>query len=254
MAMDRALRSGIGGAACLALMAVATQARAMDFTLMPLNDGQVIRAAGEIVDKDDEKLHKFVSEMPPETKLIAFIMTSPGGNLREGVRLAETIRSSELETGVVDQCASACFLMFAAGRVKYVIDDAAIGVHSASMPGGRETTESQAITTLMARTASEYGVPSGIIGKMVTTPPTNLTWLTAEELKSMNARKIYTRGGTYRPGTPLRPGSAATAAATPAPTLPAAKPPDSAGTDDAAPPEPAAPAHRPMVGRIRPRN
>ncbi len=225
--------------------------RAMDFSLIEAKDGQFIRAAGDIVDKDDEKLHQFVAALPPETKLLAFIMTSPGGNLREGVRLAETIRASELETGVVDQCASACFLMFAAGRSKFVIDDAEVGVHSASATGGRETTESQAVTTLMARAASDYGVPASIIGKMVTTPPEKMTWLTPEDLKAMGAQSIYTQSAAYRPGSRLRPGSG------PAPKPPAPAPaPAAATTNDSPAPQPptAQPPARSgrMVGRIRP--
>ena len=178
-------------------------------------------------------------------------MTSPGGNLREGVRLAETIKASDLETGVVDQCASACFLMFAAGKSKFVIDDAEVGVHSASMTGGRETTESQAITTLMARAASDYGVPASIIGKMVTTPPDKMAWLTPEDLKAMGAQSIYTQSAAYRPGSRLRPGSGPA----PTPPTPAAAPAPAAPPPSAAPdsPAPAAPARQGrMVGRIRP--
>lgn len=232
----RTMRRAIGVLGCLAALAAPPRAGAMDFSLVQAKDGQFIRASGEIVDKDDEKLHRFVAALPPETNLLMFIMTSPGGNLREGVRLAETIRSSALDSGVIDQCASACFLMFAAGRTKYIIDDAEIGVHSASMAGGRETTESQAITTLMARAAYDYGVPAAIIGKMVTTSPDKMTWLTQEDLRSMGAKKVFTSAGAYRPGAPLRPGSAPVAEAPPA----------------AAPDHPAAPPPR-VVGRIRPR-
>src|SRR5208283_3339429 len=48
---------------------------------------------------------------------------------------------------------------------------ARIGVHSASVSGGRENTDTLGVTTLMAREAAAYGVPPAITGRMVTTKP-----------------------------------------------------------------------------------
>src|SRR5262249_40059644 len=59
-----------------------------------------------------------------------------------------------------------------------------IGVHGVS-DDGQETTESGAATVAIARIAKELGVPSGIIGKMVVTPPDQMVWLTPDDLRSM---------------------------------------------------------------------
>src|SRR4051812_39877626 len=62
-------------------------------------------------------------------------------------------------------CASACFVVFSAGRARYFWGSSQIGVHSVStknensgQPG--ETTEAMAGTLKMARILSNVGVPA----------------------------------------------------------------------------------------------
>ena len=82
-------------------------------------------------------------------------------------------------------CASACFLIFAAGETKFANYTAQIGVHGASDQTGRETAQSGAATVSMARVAKELGVPAAIIGRMVVTPPNEMVWLSPADLQSM---------------------------------------------------------------------
>src|SRR5207253_10942267 len=113
---------------------------------------------------------------------------STGGRLVEGARLAAAIKLGKMSTTVAQGavCASACFLAFAAGDPKCVGDGALIGVHKASDKDGRETAASGAATLLMARFAKEFGVPSAIIARMLSTPARQIAWLSPQELKSMN--------------------------------------------------------------------
>jgi hypothetical protein len=87
-------------------------------------------------------------------------------------------------------CASACFLIFAAGNTKFASYEARIGVHGASDEYGNETVQSGAATISMARIAKELGVPSGIIGRMVVTPPDEIIWLMPEDLQSMGTTMV----------------------------------------------------------------
>ena len=164
---------GLLGIALLILPSVRQPARAMDFFTVKLDDGQLLVVAqGEIKEGDDKRLHDFVAALPAGTKLYAIGLDSPGGNLREGVYLANSIHSTGLPTIVSSRgmCASACFLMFAAGSPRMAAINARIGVHSASADG-EDNGPAQAVTTMMARKAAGFGVPSSIIGKMVTTSP-----------------------------------------------------------------------------------
>jgi hypothetical protein len=87
-------------------------------------------------------------------------------------------------------CASACFLIFAAGATKFANYTAQIGVHGASDQTGRETVQSGSATVSMARVAKELGVPAAIIGRMVVTPPNEMVWLSPADLQSMGTPMV----------------------------------------------------------------
>ena len=87
-------------------------------------------------------------------------------------------------------CASACFLIFAAGETKFANYTAKVGVHGASDQAGTETIQSGAATVSMARFAKELGVPAAIIGRMVVTPPNEMVWLSPSDLQSMGATMV----------------------------------------------------------------
>lgn len=193
---------------CLSTL-IASDVRALDFDRIPLDDGGVIIGArGRIELGDDEKLHRFVAQFPASDKLVGIAIDSGGGSILEAEGLAQTVRNTGLATMVAggNTCASACFLIFAAGKMRIVQEGARVGVHSVSEEG-EETITAQAVTTMAARDARAYNVPPAIIGKMVSTPPTQMAWLTREDLVSMDVAIIPSErpqaGGA---GAPLRPG------------------------------------------------
>jgi hypothetical protein len=75
--------------------------------------------------------------------------------------------------------------MFSAGVTRYAGKNSFIGVHSASV-NGKETPASLAVTTLIARDAAAYGVPASVVGKIVTTMPGQITWLSSADLGAMH--------------------------------------------------------------------
>jgi hypothetical protein len=139
-------------------------------------DGRVtILITGEIVPGDADAFSATVKQANDAGKFVANIrLNSEGGNLLEGVKLADAVSFGKISTNVGKNatCASACFLIFAAGNTKFASYDARIGVHGASDEHGNETVQSGAATVSMARVAKELGVPSAIIGRMVVTPLT----------------------------------------------------------------------------------
>lgn len=86
------------------------------------------------------------------------------------------------------RCASACFVAFSAGAEKFVSYQGAVGVHGASEKNGQETPNSNAATVAMAKIVKDLGVPPAIIGRMVVTPPSDVVWLTPDELQAMGAK------------------------------------------------------------------
>ena len=91
-------------------------------------------------------------------------------------------------------CKSACFGLLAAGWRKYVdptSDPTQIGVHSIYeliRQEGVQTflwKEAGDTTVQMVRLLKKIGVPDSIIGKIVTTPPNEMTYLTISDLWEM---------------------------------------------------------------------
>jgi hypothetical protein len=192
------------GCAILLGMAVAVceGAPASSATIKSLpgkHGGVIIEISGQITAGDADAFTREVKQAKAAGKLVENVqLNSTGGRLLEGARLAGTIREEKISTTVGQGavCASACFLAFAAGDPKFVGDGAQIGVHKASEKGGRETVLSDAVTDSMARFAKELGVPSAIIARMVKTPPKQIVWLTAQDLRSMgvNPRQVASDG------------------------------------------------------------
>lgn len=150
----------------------------------------IIILNGEIALGDADQLALIIKTQNAAGRLVSGIrLNSNGGNLVEGVKLAELIRTAKIASVVPNgsQCASACFIAFAAGYEKYASYQASVGVHGASDQNGRESTNSNAATVAMAKIVKELGVPSAIIGRMVVTPPDQIVWLSPDELKSMGA-------------------------------------------------------------------
>jgi hypothetical protein len=181
-----AVKPLLGGVVGLAVTTFS--AAAMTYTPIPVDDGStVIAMEGRIESGDDDRLGAFVARLPRTARITGIALHSAGGNIYEAATLAARIYVSGWPTMVdgASVCASACFLLFAAGRVKVAQSDALIAVHSASSSDGEETKTALAVTTEMARVAAGLGVPLGIIGKMVTTPPDQIARLTRADLVSM---------------------------------------------------------------------
>jgi len=161
----------------------------------PVGDGFAMHIHGAITDGCREQ---FAAAWDQVTKTYpnapgAVVLDSPGGSIQEAILFAGAIRVSGFPVVVPPhgQCTSACFLMFAAAKRKFVAQGALVGVHSAiDQTLGVETASAKATTTEMARACAKLGVPATIIGRMVTTPPGEMAWLTASELRSMGVQFI----------------------------------------------------------------
>lgn len=186
--------SGLATAAIVGVMLAAGAAFAADFKTSTTRDGRVvISITGEIVAGDAASFQAAVKTVNDAGKMATSVrLSSIGGNLVEGVKLAEAVRYAKVATNVGSNatCASACFLVFAAGETKFVNYSAQIGVHGASDKAGEETVQSGAATVSMARIAKELGVPSSIIGRMVVTPPSDMVWLSPADLQSMGTTMV----------------------------------------------------------------
>ncbi|MBK3661891.1 ATP-dependent Clp protease proteolytic subunit [Bradyrhizobium diazoefficiens] len=167
---------------------------AATFKSVATKDGKtIILLSGEISEGDADTLKAAIKSANDVGKLVSGVrLNSPGGNLLESLKLADVVRFAKVATNVAGNaiCASACFLVYAAGATKFANYTAQVGVHGASDKQGDETTASNAATVSMARAAKDLGVPPAIIGRMVVTPPNAMVWLTPQDLQSMGTTMI----------------------------------------------------------------
>jgi hypothetical protein len=189
--MKRRLKATLLGALAAGM---ATQAVAATLKPSTMKDGRiVILISGEIKEGDSDTFKAAVKAANDAGKLVSSIrLNSPGGNLYEGAKLADAVRFGKMATNVGQgaTCASACFLIFAAGETKFANYTAQIGVHGASDENGTETVQSGAATVSMAKIAKELGVPPAIIGRMVVTSPSDMVWLSPADLQSMGTSMV----------------------------------------------------------------
>jgi hypothetical protein len=183
------MQRGIFAFTILSVLSTGLIARAATLTTTAGKDGNVtVSLNGEITDGDSDALKTIIQTANDDGHFVALVrLNSPGGSVLEGVKIAEIIQFGKISTSVIGKsiCASACFVVFAAGSEKYVNYTASVGVHGASNQSGEETVQSSAATVTMARIVKELGVPPSIIGKMVITPPDEVVWLTPDDLRSM---------------------------------------------------------------------
>jgi len=183
------MRRGIFALTIMSIVLVASVASAATLTTASSKDGKVIvTLTGEIAEGDSDAFKTIIQTANNGGHLVATVrLNSLGGSILEGVKLADIIRFGKIATSVTgaSKCASACFIVFAAGSEKYVSYTASVGVHGASDQSGQETVQSGAATVSVARIVKELGVPPSIIGKMVITPPEQMVWLTPDDLRSM---------------------------------------------------------------------
>lgn len=175
----------------LASAFVSSAATAAELAAVTLKDDAIIVTLnGDITDGDTDAAEALIRAANDSDRLVSAVrLDSPGGSLAEAVKLSDLIRRAKLPTIVAagSRCASACFIVFAAGLEKLASYDAMIGVHGVSDKFGNETARTAAATISMARIVSTYGVPPRIIGQMIATPAHDIAWLTPDDLRAMGA-------------------------------------------------------------------
>ncbi|MBR0870479.1 hypothetical protein JQ633_08925 [Bradyrhizobium tropiciagri] len=178
--------------AAIAALATALPCVAMEISRVANCDGDVLKLRGDIKTGD---YVKFRSYFAGQRRILGLDLDSPGGSLHEGVRIATLTRQKRLSTFVAKECDSACAFIFLLGRKRYVASEARIGVHAVGNDYGAEDNGTIRDTIHFARLYAKLGVPSSMIGKMVSTPPGKITFLDHNDLSALKviARNPFAR-------------------------------------------------------------
>lgn len=144
--------------------------------------GDVLKLRGDIEAGDYAKFRSFFGD---ERSIVGLDLESTGGSLREGVLIAALTRQKRLSTFVAKECDSACAFIFLMGRKRYAAREAKIGVHAVGNDYGGEDNGTLRDTIRFARVSAKLGIPSSIIGKMVTTLPREIAFLDQTDLSAL---------------------------------------------------------------------
>jgi ATP-dependent protease ClpP protease subunit len=156
-------------------------------TLAVQNNKTMLSLTGGIVLGDKVNFLNAIAWAGSGRPIKAVQLNSLGGSVLEAVEIAGIVRKFNIATSVVNDetCASACFIIFAAGYPKFAAPRAMIGVHSAHH--GTTGKEIAAATLAIGRYLRELGVSEAIVGKLVLARPNEMAWLTMDDLHAVGA-------------------------------------------------------------------
>jgi hypothetical protein len=145
--------------------------------------GVVLRLRGDFKEGD---YARFKSHFRKKDAVIGLDLSSDGGDLEEGMQIANLAHKKRLSVYVAEECDSVCAFVFFAAAKRYLAQDSRIGVHSISNSRDIEDLGSMRLTLKLARLSAKLGVPKSAIGKLVTTRPANITYLDAADLSGLD--------------------------------------------------------------------
>lgn len=170
---------------CLVLsLVLPVTCSALEIRRVQTCSGIVLRLRGDIKEGDFSHLKAYFRG---KRAIVGFDLSSDGGVLEEGLRIAHFTRRKNLTVYVGDECNSVCADIFFAASKRYFGANSKIGVHSVSNDRDIEDAGSKLLTIKLARLWAEQGVPSSAIGKMVTTRPKAITYLAQADLSALDA-------------------------------------------------------------------
>lgn len=127
---------------------------------------------------------KFADILPFAPQLRLLRLNSPGGMVNEARKIAALVKVANLETYVEQGCASACTMIFYAGRVRWIRPDALLGFHSYSNAGHHKASaeDINAVEDVERKSFAHKGLPTWFINRIFATPSTAIWMPTSQEL------------------------------------------------------------------------
>jgi hypothetical protein len=147
------------------------------------DQGASMVMSGTIATGDTDRFNKYYSAACKRNKQcpVRIYLASRGGSQMESNWLAIAIQEREMDTvvGHMSPCYSACVLVFAVGKTRWLYSTATIGVHRSSV-NGNEDYDWSLINTLNLQSV---GVPPAILEKLMRTSAHDISLLSARDVK-----------------------------------------------------------------------
>jgi hypothetical protein len=185
-----------GVLAIASMVAACWSASAAELTTFAKENKTIVVLKGELAQGDASRFEGIVKSSSAGGKPVGAIrLDSPGGSIREGVRLAAVIDKNKITTVIIAGaiCTRECFIPFIAGRQKVASATATV-----SVPGAAENSDRQPATGTpdvaqvektpeLVKVVQKLGLLDAIVAKMLATPENQSFPLTVDDLRAMGA-------------------------------------------------------------------
>lgn len=150
--------------------------------------GPALLLRGPITEGDADRLEAHLAAAEAGPEIVA--LDSPGGLVREALRIGRTLRAAALDTLVAEGmvCASSCPYVLAGGVARIVAPDAAVGLHQhyyetpGYLPVFFAVQDIQNAQAETMRHLIDMGVDPGVMVHALATPPEQIYVLVEQEL------------------------------------------------------------------------
>jgi hypothetical protein len=173
----------------LIISLMSTQADAMTYSFHKVGEHEIILDASGRIDRDElATLIRYEENYIPDGLTIRGIsLNSKGGEINDAKEIVNYVRNAHWTTDIPmgGVCASACVMIWSSGSAKSAQTPSWIGVHqSFGEYADKDGTTDAAGTATMDRILRENGAPQSVLDKERTTPPSQVYWLSADELRA----------------------------------------------------------------------
>ena len=144
------------------------------YDLVVPDQGIELELSGDVTYGLADRLKQELKTHPGVTRIR---LDSRGGDVNEASRAAEVIAGHKLDTVVSGACASACTIMFIAGKQRILENEGRIGFHAAKYPDPTDGADG-----VFGRALVPFGVDKGFIARVEATKPPEMWYPTWQEL------------------------------------------------------------------------
>jgi hypothetical protein len=113
------------------------------------------------------------------------VLSSPGGLIDEALRIGAAVKTQGLATMVIDECASACGLVWLSGERRYFNKGARIGFHAAYVIRNGKAVETGMGNAEIGSFLTHLGLSREAIRFIASAPPDGMRWLTPEDARRL---------------------------------------------------------------------
>ncbi len=160
--------------------------------------GRIMIAEGAITPGDADRFEAALEAAAPRPDVLA--LHSPGGSVRDALRIGETVREGGLKTMITADatCASACPLILFSGTERLISRDAWVGMHQSYLVDVNLVTTRQAVADIqflqgdVLEHTKKMGVDPAVHIHAFQTPPDSIYYLVEDELTEYGVATMIT--------------------------------------------------------------